>query len=87
MSHTLSIDDELDSLLRDEAKKTGRSAADVAASLLRAALVKPKAATQKVFRIQPHRGAFAPGVRPAKLNRLADELEDEAFLERQRKVP
>ena len=86
MSLTLSIDDELDSLLRDEARKTGRTATDVAASLLRAALVKPKANTPKVFRIQPHRGAFASGIKTTKLNRLADELEDAAFLERQGKA-
>lgn len=87
MSQTLTIDDELDSLLRDEARKTGRSAAEVAASLLRAALAKPKAAMTEVFRIQPHPGAFAPGVTVTKLNRLVDELEDEAFLQRQRRAP
>lgn len=87
MSQTLTIDDELDSLLRDEARKTGRSAAEVAAALLRAALAKPKAAMTEVFRIQAHPGAFAPGVPLAKFNRFADELEDAAFLEQQRRVP
>jgi negative regulator of replication initiation len=85
MSFTLAIDDELDSLLRDEAKKTGKSASDIASSLLRAALEKPKAASSTEFQVHPHSGAFAPGVNTAKLSRLADELEAEAFVEGQDK--
>ena len=34
------------------------------------------------FRVQPHPGTLAPGVRPDKLNRLADELDTEALLNR-----
>ncbi len=62
---------------------------EVAANLLRAALGKSAPAPTPVsfpaepYRIHPHHGTFAPGVPLTKINRLADELDTEAFLARQ----
>jgi hypothetical protein len=82
MPATLLLDDELDSLLRMEAQNSGRTAEQVAASLLRAALVRPSPRVSPIaFRIQPHLGVFAPGVNFRKLNQLADDLDTSAFLE------
>jgi hypothetical protein len=64
-----------------------REPAAAPATPTKGALAKPKAAMTEVFRIQPHPGAFAPGVTSTKFNRLADGLEDEAFLQRQRRAP
>ncbi len=36
------------------------------------------------FKVKPHRGGFRPGVDPAKLNQLADDLEVEDFAAEQR---
>jgi len=36
------------------------------------------------FRIRPHQGVFAPNVPLQKLNQLADELDVDAFLARQK---
>jgi hypothetical protein len=75
MPITLAVDDELGTLLRYEAKRTGRSTTDVATSLLRAALEKPKTVAARPFRIQSHPGKFAPGIEPKKLNYLLAEQE------------
>lgn len=81
MPATLLLDDELDTLLRMETRKSGRTATEVASSLLRAALARPSpTATPTVYRITLHQGAFAPGVNPHKLNQLADDLNTGKFL-------
>lgn len=86
MPTTLTLDDDLAGLLRTAAQQKGQPVAELAFSLLRTALDKPErrrpAATP--FRIHPHQGVFAPGVPLQKLNRLADELDVECFLDRQK---
>jgi hypothetical protein len=85
MPTTLTLDDDLAGLLRAAAQQKGKPVAEVAVNLLRTALGKPTAASAESapFRIRPHNGVFAPGVPLKKLNRLADELDTEAFLARQ----
>lgn len=86
MPTTLTLDDDLAGLLRAEAQKKGQPLPETAFTLLRMALVKTTVAAPvptQPFRIHPHRGVFAPGVPIKKLNRLADELDTEAFLARQ----
>lgn len=86
MPTTLTLDDDLAGLLRDAAQRKGQPVAEVAFSLLRAALGKPAQAfpASVPFRIRPHQGVFAPGIPLQKLNRLADELDADAFLARQK---
>lgn len=89
MPTTLTLDDELARLLTAAAQQKGQPMTEVAATLLRAALGKPAPAPAPVpaptepYRIHPHHGTFAPGIPLRKLNRLADELDTEAFLARQ----
>lgn len=84
MPTTLTLDDDLSSLLRSKAQQNGKPVAELAMSLLRSALGKnaPVPASREPFRIRPHNGVFAPGISLQKLNRLADELDTEAFLNR-----
>ncbi|WP_395747292.1 hypothetical protein [Prosthecobacter sp.] len=86
MPTTLTLDDDLAGLLQAAAQQKGQPVAEVAFSLLRAALGKPAQALPSPipFRIRPHDGVFAPGVSLQKLNRLADELDMDAFLTRQK---
>lgn len=85
MPTTITIDDDLAGLLQSAAQQKGRPVTEVAATLLRSALGKPvtKTARTTPYRIHPHHGAFAPGISLTKLNRLADELDTDAFLGRQ----
>ncbi|MDI1310577.1 hypothetical protein [Prosthecobacter sp.] len=86
MPTTLTLDDDLAGLLRAAAQQKGQPVAEVAFSLLRTALGKPThmAASSTPFRIRPHQGIFAPGLPLQKLNRLADQLDVDAFLARQK---
>lgn len=86
MPTTLTLDDDLAGLLRTAAQQKGQPLAEVAFSLLRTALGKPTSMplSSTPFRIRPHQGVFAPGVPLKKLNQLADELDVEAFLARQK---
>ena len=84
MPTTLTLDDDLAGLLLTAAQQKGKPVAEIAMNLLRSALGKPSPtpATTEPFRIRPHNGVFAPGVPLKKLNRLADDLDTEAFLNR-----
>ena len=89
MPTTLILDDDLARLLTTAAQQKGQPVTEVAANLLRAALGKTAlaptsaSAPTETYRIHPHNGTFAPGVPLTKMNRLADELDTEAFLTRQ----
>ncbi len=85
MPTILTLDDDLARLLSAAAQRKGQPVTEVAANLLRAALGKPApvSAPTEPYRIHPHNGTFAPGLALNKMNRLADELDTEAFLGRQ----
>lgn len=86
MPTTLTLDEDLAGLLRTAAQQKGQPVAEVAFSLLRTALGKPTQGppASTPFRIRPHQGVFAPSVPLQKLNQLADELDVDAFLARQK---
>lgn len=86
MPTTLTLDDDLAALLRSAAQQKGQPVAEMAFSLLRTALGKPTLVSpaSTPFRIRPHQGVFAPNVPLQKLNQLADELDVDAFLARQK---
>ena len=85
MSLTLTLQDDVAALLQAEAEQQHQPLAKVATTLLLQALTSrriPKKPSGATFRVQPHPGTLAPGVRPDKLNRLADELYTEALMNR-----
>lgn len=86
MPTTLTLDDDLAGLLRTAAQQKGQPMAEMAFSLLRTALGEPPPMplSSTPFRIRPHQGVFAPGVPLNKLNQLAEELDVDAFLSRQK---
>lgn len=72
---TLTIDPDVAELLRKEARGGRGSLKRVVNERLRMGFgLKPRAKRAK-FRVEPHDSGFAPGVDPARLNQLADELE------------
>lgn len=88
MRPTLTIDDDLASLLKRRARELGRPFKDVVNGAIRAGLgehAKPKAhAAPKTI---PHSFGFRPGIDLDKLNQLVDELEAETHAAGQRAAP
>jgi hypothetical protein len=78
---TLTIDDDLAALLREEAARQGLPFRQMLNRTLRLGLRAGGAkAERKPFRTEPWPLGLRPGIDPTKLNQLADELEDEEIL-------
>ena len=78
MRTTLTIDSDVERLLRQEMRRTNRSMEAVVNDALRAGLgAQGKAARTRRFKVEPHAFGFKPGVNVDGLNQLADEMEAE----------
>src|SRR5262245_49314157 len=81
MRTTLTIDDDLAAQLREEAARQGLPFRQVLNRTLRLGLrAASGAAPRERFRVEARRLGLRAGVDPAKLNQLADELEDEEIV-------
>jgi hypothetical protein len=79
MRTTLTIDDEIFQMLREEAARTRRSVREVINDRLRLGFKRLPRPTTK-FKVEPfHTKGFAPGVDEKKLNQLFDVIEAEDF--------
>ncbi|HEX2139330.1 MAG TPA: ribbon-helix-helix domain-containing protein [Woeseiaceae bacterium] len=84
MRTTITIDDHLAERIEELRRARGLSMKKVINLLLREGLEhQSKPPQPKRFRIRTHRLRLRPGFDPEKLNELSDELESEAFLEKQ----
>ena len=82
MRTTLTLDDDLAALLRQQAAMLGVSFKEMVNRALRAGLSREMAPRDvPVPKTIPHSFGFRPGVDLDKLNQLADELEAEAAVE------
>jgi len=88
MRTTLTIDDDLAGILKRKASQQGRSFKEVVNGLLRAGIAAAGEAAprRKPIKVVAKRLGLKPGYDPDKLNQLADELEAEAFLKKQRGI-
>jgi hypothetical protein len=79
----LTLDPDVARLLQEQARRQRRPFKEVVNEAIRRGLA-PGPTRRKAgrFRVRPHRTTLRPGVDAGSLNRLADELEDEAVLER-----
>jgi hypothetical protein len=85
MRTTLTIDDDLAGLLKRRARELGLSFKEVTNRTLRAGLGEDAKPRQRpVVKTIPHSFGFRPGIDLDKLNKLADELEDEVYIADQR---
>jgi hypothetical protein len=81
MRTTLTLDADVARRLADEVHRQRRPFKQVVNEALRRGLSQRLAdADAPAYRTEPHRAKLRPGFDPAELNRLADELEDEAVL-------
>jgi hypothetical protein len=83
MRTTLTLDPDVARLVDDAVHRDRQSMKQVVNEALRRALT-PAPATRP-YRLEPHDSALRPGIDPAALNRLSDELETEAVVARQQR--
>ncbi len=76
MRTTLTLDDDVSRLLDDAVHRERRPMKQVVNDALRRALA--PAAASRPYRLEPHESALLPGLDPAGMNRMADELADAA---------
>jgi len=77
MSTTLTLDPDVEQLVRETVEKEQRSFEDVVNDTLRRGL---RAESRAGFRVVPHPSALQPGIDVRGFNELAGELEDESVL-------
>jgi hypothetical protein len=82
MRTTLTLDPDVARMLEEEAHRQRRPFKQVVNEAIRRGLA-PRAVSPAVrpYRVRPHRTTMRPGIDPGALNRLADELEDEAAVD------
>lgn len=80
MRTTLTLDPDVAKLLEEETHRQRKPLKQVVNDALRRGLTSKITRKQKPFKVQPHVTTLRPGIDPAGLNRLADELEDEAVV-------
>ena len=86
MRTTLTLDDDVADALRERARHLDQSFKQVVNDVLRCGLRPEVAPRRKPYRVRPHSSGLAPGVDPMRLNQLNDELELEAFWEKEARV-
>jgi putative NADH-flavin reductase len=81
MRTTLTLDPDVARMLEEEAARQRKPFKQVVNEAIRRGLA-PTAATRsrRRYRVRPHRTALRPGIDALGLNKLADELEDDAVL-------
>lgn len=86
MRTTLTLDDDVASLLKERARQLGISFKEMVNSAIRAGLgEEPGSRRRKAPKTEPHSFGFRAGVDLDKLNQLADELEAQAFVDKRRR--
>jgi len=84
MRTTLTIDDDLAAEIEALRKRQGLSFKEALNQLLRAGIAyQARPPKPRKYRTPTRRLGLRPGIDPAKLNQLADELEDERFIDNQ----
>jgi hypothetical protein len=86
MRTTLTLDPDVERMLEEEAHRVRRPWKQVVNDAIRRGLT-PRLADAPLapYRVKAHKSALAPGIDASALNRLVDELEDEAVLAKRRK--
>jgi hypothetical protein len=79
---TLTLDPDVARLLEEEAHRQRKPFKQVVNDAIRRGLAPRPAARAGRYRVRPHTTTLRPGIDPAGFNRLVDELEDEAVVEK-----
>lgn len=83
MRTTLTLDPDVVRLLEEEEHRQRKSFKDVVNDAIRRGLApQARVRARGAYRVRVHRTTLRPGIDTVGFNRLADELEDEAILEK-----
>ncbi len=78
---TLTLDDDVAKLIEDAVHRERRPTKQVINDALRRGLAPERPKPREPYRVVPHHAKLRPGFDVEHLNRLADELEDEAIMD------
>ena len=85
MRTTLTLDPDVARLLAEEAHRQRKPFKQIVNEAIRKGLAPSTGEKrQAVFRVRPHRTSLRSGIDVASFNKLADELEDDAVIEKLR---
>jgi hypothetical protein len=85
MRTTLTLDPDVAQLLEEETHRQRKPFKQVVNEAIRRGLAPvPKASGPERYRVRPHKTTLRPGIDAGSLNRLVDELEDEALVDKLR---
>jgi hypothetical protein len=85
MRTTLTLEPDVARLLEEEAHRQRKPIKQVVNEALRRGLApRGRGRTPPRYQVKPHRTSLRPGIDAQAFNRLADELEDEAVLDKTR---
>ncbi len=85
MRTTLTLDPDVVKLVEDAVHRERRPTKQVINDALRRGLTPRASRRTKPYRLEPHHAEVRPGFDVASLNRLIDELEADAFIEKARR--
>lgn len=88
MRTTLTLDADVARMLEEEAHRQRKPFKQVVNEAIRRGLApRPAGRTPAPYRVRPHATTLRPGIDAQAFNRLADEVEDEAVIDKMRGRP
>ena len=85
MRTTLTLDPDVARMLEEEAHRQRKPFKQVVNEAIRRGLAtRARARAAGRYRVRPHKTTLRPGIDAASFNKLVDELEDEALIDRMR---
>ena len=86
MRTTVTLDPDVDRLLREEMQRSGTTFRQALNQVIRRSLAGNSATKRRPFKLRPRRLSLRPGLDPAMLQHLEEDLEIESFIEKTRKL-
>ena len=83
---TVTLDPDVDRLLKDEMRRAGLTFRQALNQAIRRALAGNVAAERRPFKLRAKRLSLRPGLDPAMLQHLEEDLEIESFIKKTRKL-
>jgi hypothetical protein len=85
MRATLTLDPEVERLIEEEVHRVRRPFKQVVNDAIGRGLAPRLAEAVEPYRVKAHKAVLGPGIDSSALNRLADEIEDEAVVAKRRR--
>ena len=86
MRTTVTLDPDVDRLLKEEMRRSGTTFRQALNQVIRRALAGNVATEHRPFKLRPKRLSLRPGLDPAMLQHLEEDLEIESFIKKTRKL-